>query len=83
MAAETSYQMLELLSFCAESGGGLTSFNKDSSADFFNEKQKYNEAFRGFYFFRIRGKTLNQISYSQLVSFSNLKASDHIANISA
>ena len=31
MVAETSYQMLGLLSFCAESGGGLTSFNKDKS----------------------------------------------------
>ena len=50
---------------------------------FLNEKQKQNEAFRGVYFIRIPGKTLNQISYSQLVSLSNLKASDHIANISA
>ena len=30
VVAETSYQMLGLLSFCAESGGGLTSFNKDN-----------------------------------------------------
>ena len=31
------------------SGEGLTSFNKDKSANFF-EKKKYNEAFRGIYF---------------------------------
>ena len=30
-------------------GEGLTSFNKDNSADFFGEK-KHNEAFRGAYF---------------------------------
>ena len=67
------------------SGGGLTSFNKlkITVPIFFNEKQKQNEAVRGVYFFRIRGKTLNQISYSQSVSFSTLKASVHIANKSA
>ena len=32
VVAGTSYQMLEVLSFCAESGEGVTSFNKDNSA---------------------------------------------------
>ena len=40
MVAETSYQMLELLSFCPESGGRLTSFNKGNRADFFLMKNK-------------------------------------------
>ena len=44
------------------SGKGLTSFNKDNSTNFPGEK-KYNEAFPGVYFFTIREKTLNQISY--------------------
>ena len=47
MVAETSYQMLELLSFCAESGGGLTSFNKDNSADFFLMKNKSTRKLSG------------------------------------
>ena len=34
---------------------GLTSFNIDNSANFSNEK-KYNEAFQGIYFVRIREK---------------------------
>ena len=42
--AETSYQMLEVLSFL-RSREGLTSFNIDNSAIFSNEKE-YNETFR-------------------------------------
>ena len=45
------------------SGEGSTSFNNDNSANFSGEK-KYNEEFRGVYFFTIREKTLNQTSYS-------------------
>ena len=42
--AETNYQMLEVLSlWLAE---GLTSINKDNSANFLSEK-KYNEEIRG------------------------------------
>ena len=44
----------------------LTSFKNVNSANFSGEK-KYNEEFRGFYFFTIHEKTLNQIWYS----FSN------------
>ena len=39
------------------SRGGLTSFNIDNSAIFFNEK-KYNEAFRGVYFLKNTRKNL-------------------------
>ena len=53
--AETNYQMLEVLSlWLAE---GLTSINKDNSANFLSEK-KYNEEIRGgVYFLTIRKKT--------------------------
>ena len=54
--AETSYQMLEVLSIL-RSREGLTSFNIHNSAIFSNAKE-YNEAFRGVYFLRIREKTL-------------------------
>ena len=37
-------------------GEGLTSFNKDNNATFSGE-EKYNEAFRDAYLFRIREKT--------------------------
>ena len=37
---------------------GLTSFNIDNSAIFFNDK-KYSEAFRGVYFLWIREKTFS------------------------
>ena len=57
-----------------QSGEGSTSFNNDNSANFSGEK-KCNEEFRGVYFLTIREKTLNQISYSQSFSSSNLKVS--------
>ena len=38
------------------SGERLTSSNKENSANFSGEK-KYNEEFRGVYFFKIREKT--------------------------
>ena len=41
----------------------LTFFNNDNRANFSGEK-RYNEQFLGVYFLRLRGKTLNQISYS-------------------
>ena len=41
----------------------LTFFNNDNRANFSAEK-KYTEQFRVVYFLRLRGKTLNQISYS-------------------
>ena len=44
-------------------GEGLTSFNKDNNATFSGE-EKYNEVFRDAYLFRIREKTLSQISHS-------------------
>ena len=47
---ETSYQII------LRSGQGLTSSNKENSANFSGEK-KYNEAFRGVYFWTIREKT--------------------------
>ena len=53
--AETSYQMLEVLSIL-RSREGLTSFNIHNSAIFSNEKE-YNDAFRDEYFLRIREKT--------------------------
>ena len=37
-------------------GEGLNSFNKDNNATF-SDEEKYNEAFRDAYFFRIREKT--------------------------
>ena len=61
-----------------QSGEGSTSFNNDNSANFSGEK-KYNEEFRGVYFLTIREKTLNQISYSYLLSTSNLKVSRSVA----
>ena len=47
--------MIELLSFVI--GRGLTPFNKNNHANFSGQK-KYKEALRGFYFLRIREKTL-------------------------
>ena len=45
--AETNYQMLEVSSFIIlQLAEGLTSINKDNSADFLGEK-KYNEEIRG------------------------------------
>ena len=38
LVAETSYQMLEVLSFCDGEGEGITSFNKDNSANSPGEK---------------------------------------------
>ena len=57
--------MLDVLAFWAilQSGEVLTSFNNDDSANF-SGKKWYNEEFRGVYFWTIREKTLNQISYS-------------------
>ena len=46
-----------------QSGEGVTSFTKGNSA-YFSSKKLCNEAFRGVYIFRIREKTLSQISYS-------------------
>ena len=53
--AETSYQMLEVLSIL-RSREGLTFFNIHNSTIFSNEKE-YNDAFRDEYFLRIRAKT--------------------------
>ena len=41
-------------------GDGLTSFNKDSSANFSGEK-KYHKDFQGVYFASIREKTFNMV----------------------
>ena len=46
------------------SGEDLTSFNKDNSTNFSGKKKKYNEALQGVYFFAVRERTLNKISYS-------------------
>ena len=56
---ETSYKGFIIL----RPGDGLSSFNKDDSANFL-VKKKCNEAFKGVYNLRIRKKTLGQISYS-------------------
>ena len=54
--AETRYQMLEVLSFCDWERAYPRVIYKDKSADFSGGK-KYNESFRGVYFFRIGEKT--------------------------
>ena len=62
-------------------GEGLISFNIDNSASFLGEN-KYDEAFRGVYFMRIREKTLRQILYSYESSLSlNLKISIFIREL--
>ena len=53
--AETSYQMLEVLSIC-DRGEGVTSSTKGNSAKFSSEKWS-NEAFRRVHIFRIGEKT--------------------------
>ena len=64
--AGTSYQMLEVQSF--RSTEGLTSFNKDNSTIFSNDKKKkYNEAFCGVYFLRI-GKKIEVESRTRIRS---------------
>ena len=57
MVAETSniLKMLEVLSFCDRDTEGLTSFDKDNSANFSGEKN-YSESFRDIYFWA--GKNL-------------------------
>ena len=60
------------------SGEGSTSFNNDHIVNVSGEK-KYNEEFRGVCFMTIFEKTLNQISYSQSFSSSNLKVSINIS----
>ena len=57
--AETSYQISGFI--ILQSREAFISFNIESSAIFSNEK-KYNEAFQGVYFLRIREKTLSSIS---------------------
>ena len=55
---------------------GLTSSNKDNSANFSGEKT-HDETLRGVYFFyNTRKKTSNQISYSY--SFSSSKLRGHL-----
>ena len=51
VVAETSNisKMLEVLLFCDRDNKGLTSLNKDNSANFSGEK-KYSEPFRDVYF---------------------------------
>jgi len=46
-------------------GEVLTFFSEDNAANF-RMKEKYNEAFHGVYFFRIREKALSRISSSNL-----------------
>ena len=46
-----------------QSGEGLTSFDKHSSAYFSSEKKVYNEAFRSVYFLEYAKTTLGQISF--------------------
>ena len=57
-------------------GEGVTSSNKDNSVKFL--VKKYNKAFRGISFLRIREKPFSQISYWKSFSSSNLKVLDII-----
>ena len=49
--AETSFQIFRSF-IILRSGEGSTSFNNDNSADFFNGKKEYNEAFQGVCFLK-------------------------------
>ena len=60
--AETSYQMLVVLSFL-RSEDCITYFTKGEIANFSSEKWQ-NEALRGLDILRIREKILSEISYS-------------------
>ena len=48
LVAETSFRMLDVLSF-SSIGEGLTSFNKNNRAKVSDEKKGSNKAFRGFF----------------------------------
>ena len=63
---ETSYQMLQVLSFCDRERAWPRSYKSIIMITvlIFLVILKYDEAFRGTYFLRIREKNLSQISYS-------------------
>ena len=73
VVVETSYQISVRGFIILRSGEGLTSSNKDNSAIL--GKKYYNETFPVFFFFKVREKTLNQISSSYLFLSSNQKVS--------
>ena len=59
VVTETSYQKLEVLSFCDREGS--TSFNNNKSDNFSGEKSTIKLSWPGVYFLRIREKTLSEI----------------------
>ena len=59
VVAETSYQKLEVLSFCDRESS--TSFNNNKSDNFSGEKSTIKLSWPGVYFLRIREKTLSEI----------------------
>ena len=62
VVAGTSYQMLEVLAFCNRERAQPPSITITVLT--FLVQKKYNKEFQGVFFFTIREKTLNQISYS-------------------
>ena len=74
VGAETSYQMLEVLSLIMTVRGLNLHLVKITVLTFL-VNQKYEEAFRGVYFFRINKKTFSQILYLSSFLSLNLKVS--------
>ena len=76
VVAETCYQMSQVLSFSnLERAYNVTSFNKNIRTNFSGDKKKYNDAFWGVYFLRMREKKfkLNLILVVVLVFGSKAK----------
>ena len=71
--AETSYQVLEVLSFCGDREGVEPPLMKITVLTFLEKKRKIKLS--GLSFLRIREKTLRQISFLKSSPSSNLTVS--------